>query len=69
METTRIELIKITATEGKVLTNGEAYSKEIYLGINDSIDNWKEITEAEYEEILKRQRETIVEGVDTNEIN
>ena len=69
METTRIELIKITATEGKVLTNGEAYSKEIYLGINDSIDNWQEITEAEYEEILKRQRETIVEEVDTNEIN
>lgn len=69
METTRIELIKITATEGKVLTNGEAYSKEIYLGINDSIDNWQEITEAEYEEILKRQRETIDEGVDTNEIN
>lgn len=55
METTRIELIKITATEGKVLTNGEAYSKEIYLGINDSIDNWQEITEAEYEEILKEE--------------
>ena len=59
METTRIELIKITATEGKVLTNGEAYSKEIYLGINDSIDNWQEITEAEYEEIIKKQEEEL----------
>lgn len=59
METTRIELIKITATEGKVLTNGEAYSKEIYLGINDSIDNWHEITEAEYEEIIKKQEAEI----------
>ena len=56
METTRIELIKITATEGKVLTNGEAYSKEIYLGINDSIDNWQEITEAEYEEHLAEEK-------------
>ena len=56
METTRIELIKITATEGKVLTNGEAYSKEIYLGINDSIDNWHEITEAEYEEHLAEEK-------------
>ena len=59
METTRIELIKITATEGKVLTNGEAYSKEIYLGINDSIDNWHEITDAEYEEIIKKQEEEL----------
>lgn len=59
METTRIELIKITATEGKVLTNGEAYSKEIYLGINDSIDNWQEITDAEYEEIIKKQEEEL----------
>ena len=59
METTRIELIKITATEGKVLTNGEAYSKEIYLGINDSIDNWHEITDAEYKEIIKKQEEEL----------
>ena len=59
METTRIELIKITAAEGKVLTNGEAYSKEIYLGINDSIDNWHEITDAEYEEIIKKQEEEL----------
>ena len=59
METTRIELIKITAAEGKVLTNGEAYSKEIYLGINDSVDNWHEITDAEYEEIIKKQEEEL----------
>ena len=42
-----------------MLTNGEAYSKEIYLGINDSIDNWQEITEAEYEEIIKKQEEEL----------
>ena len=57
MEKTKIELIKITASEGMMLTNGEAYSKEIYLGINDSAENWHEITDAEYEEIIKAQEE------------
>ena len=36
-----------TASEGMVLTNGEAYSDAdgtIYLGVNDSPDNWYEIT-------------------------
>ena len=41
------------------IPNDEAYSKEIYLGINDSIDNWQEITEAEYEEIIKKQEEEL----------
>ena len=36
-----------------VLTNGEAYGKTIYLGINDKPENWYEITDEEYEEILK----------------
>jgi hypothetical protein len=48
-----IELKKLTASDGYVLTNGEAYGKEIYLGVNDSPDNWREITNEEYEEILK----------------
>ena len=57
MEKTKIELIKIIASEGMVLTNGDTYSKEVYLGVNDSIDNWHEITDAEYEEIMKEQEE------------
>ena len=61
MKKTTIELIKITASKGMVLTNGEAYSKEIYLGVNDNADNWHEITDAEYEEIVKAQEETITE--------
>ena len=48
MEMITIELRKITASEGMVLTNGEAYSKEVYLGCNDNPDNWHEITEEEY---------------------
>ena len=58
MKITTIELKKITATDGYVLTNGETYSKEIYLGVNDKADNWHEITEEEYAEVLKAE-ETI----------
>ena len=57
MEKTIIELTKITASDGMVLTNGETYGREVYLGVNDSIDNWHEITDAEYEEILKAEEE------------
>lgn len=52
---TNITLRKLTADEGMVLTNGEAYGKEIYLGIYDSAENWHEITDAEYAEILAAQ--------------
>ena len=55
MEITTIELRKLTASEGMVLTNGEVYGKEIYLGVNDSADNWHEITDAEYEKIVAEQ--------------
>lgn len=57
MKVTTIELRKLTASDGMVLTNGEAFGKEIYLGVNDSVENWREITEVEYEEILKQQEE------------
>ena len=49
---TNITLRKLTADEGKVLTNGEAYGKEIYLGIYDRAENWHEITDDEYEAIM-----------------
>ena len=32
-----------------VLTNGEAFGKVVYLGKNDSPENWQEITQAEAE--------------------
>ena len=66
MEKITIELIKLTATDGMVLTNGETYSKEVYLGCNDSADNWHEIAEVEYEKILaeeKAKMETGAEGL------
>ena len=43
MKTTPIEIITLQADKGKILTNGEIYSKQVYLGINDSPNNWWEI--------------------------
>ena len=47
--------LKMKATEGMILTNGETYGREIYLGSGDSPDNWHEISEAEYEAKMKAE--------------
>lgn len=51
MKQETITRIKLTASDGKVLTNGTEYGKEIYLADTENPDNWYEITEEEYEEI------------------
>lgn len=51
MKLETIELRKLTASDGMVLTDGETYSKEVYLGRHDTPENWHEITEEEYEKI------------------
>ena len=55
MEMTTIELRKLTASDGMILTNGEVYGKEIYLGVNDIPDNWHEVSIAEYETKMKEE--------------
>ena len=60
IETKIVELRILTASEGKVLTDGEAYSSvggQVYLGVNDSPENWHEITEEEYNEIQNKKLE------------
>ena len=37
------------ADEGKILTDGEIYGKQIYLAVGLSADSFYEITEEEYE--------------------
>lgn len=37
----------LAADEGKMLTDGETYSPVVYLGKNESVDNWQEIDQAE----------------------
>lgn len=50
MKSEQITIIKLTASDGKSLTNGEIYAKELYLGCNDSPDNWTEIDNSEIPE-------------------
>ena len=50
-----IENNVLTAEEGKVLTNGEIYSTQVFLGIYDSPENWREIDESE---IVEEEEET-----------
>ncbi len=59
MTMTTVELKKLEASDGMVLTNGEAYGKVIYLGVNDSPENWHEITDAEYAAIVARMEEEV----------
>lgn len=56
--TTETQVI-LKADDGKWLTNGETFGKVVYVGKNDSVDNWHEITDEE-----KAQLELAAEGSD-----
>ena len=49
----------IYADEGKILTNGEIYGRQIFLAEGVSETDFHEITEAEYEEILRKEETPI----------
>lgn len=49
------KVIVLKADEGYTLTNGETFGKVVYLGTNDSADNWHEITDEEAEEITNKE--------------
>ena len=59
MTKSTVKLVKLTAAEGMTLTNGEAYGKEIYLGCNDSPDNWREISDSEAEKLQEYKNEEV----------
>lgn len=53
MQKETITRIKLTASEGHILTNGETYGRVVYLAQGDEGEKWHEITEAEYENMLE----------------
>ena len=54
MKQETITRTKLTADDGMILTNGEAYGRVVFLSVNDSAESWHEITEAEAQEIITR---------------
>ena len=59
MDIKQVTQTVLTASEGHILTNGTSYGYIVALGVHDSPDNWYEITEEEYQEILKTQEDII----------
>lgn len=55
MKKDSITMIKLTASEGHILTNGENFARVAFLPSNDDGSMWYEITEAEYEKIIKEK--------------
>ena len=58
MKINTFEMRELRADKDKVLTNGKTYSSvggSVYLGTNDSPENWYEITKEEYEAIKAKE--------------
>ena len=57
METKNINGMTIlTASEGKILRNGDNFSETVVLGKYDSADNYKEVDRSEYDSYVKEQQ-------------
>ena len=53
-----MERIKLVASEGMVLTDGESFGRVVYPSSDDSPDNWYEITAEEAEKRMNGEDAT-----------
>lgn len=47
--------VVIYADEGKILTNGKTYGRQIFLADGELISDYREITEERYQEIMAQE--------------
>lgn len=62
MKKETITRIKLTASEGHRLTDGENYGRVVYLAQGDEGEKWYEITEKEHNEIMKKKEAEMLEN-------
>ncbi|MBP3376189.1 MAG: hypothetical protein J6L83_05445 [Clostridia bacterium] len=55
MKKETITRIKLTASEGHILTDGENFGRIVYLASGDEGEKWYEITESEYDKIKEAE--------------
>ena len=55
---------QLIASDGKALQKGDAVAKIVYLGVNDSAENWVEIDKSDEEISDSEALEIITGGVD-----
>ena len=53
----------LTADDGKVLQKGDVIATTVYLGVNDSAENWMEIAAPGEEISAEEALEIITEGI------
>lgn len=63
MKQETITRVKLTASEGMVLTNGTSYGTVIFLAEGESADAYHEIPMSEYEAILATQEAEVMRNV------
>ena len=58
----KVELIELKASAGMTLTDGKDFTKgPMYVGVNDSPENWTEITDEEAAAKIAEQKEEVQE--------
>lgn len=63
MITETITRIKLTASEGMVLKNGDNYAETVFLASGQTADDWTEVPHAEYDAYSKSEEEKARAGM------